>query len=202
MYINIDYEQLFEMLRWLDATDNRKNPWKRFAPANSDIDKLFKDYECVEFLENFYDSEPDYDDEEYNMFLDYCSANKTKDSMAGCALYRILINEGECFSKKPHSPFDYKMAWVHVRKQQKEYEKKRIVFCNWTEPHMEGNWGATQESVDDLAKSMMYQIKKSPIHKRDRFWIHTEPNNQICIYYYGRDYLECDYVWLMQKREG
>ena len=39
--------------------------------SNKSIDRLFNHYYIEELCEIFYDSEPDFDDEEFNMYMDY-----------------------------------------------------------------------------------------------------------------------------------
>ena len=206
MYINIDFQELTKTLRWLDSTDNRQNTWQQFSPSTTDIDKLFKKYTCTEFLENFYDSEPDYNcsNEEFHMYMDYIVQQKTEDDVTGRGFYEALkatANEPvQKFSKENHTLREYKKAYNKIHKQIQEYNSKRIKFCNWVEVHAEWNWDGNQDSVDRLAKEQMLKIKSAPVHKRNRFWIH-ETKNEITIYYYGRDWLYVDYVWSFEKKE-
>lgn len=52
--------------------------FKKLKPSNRFIDWIFRHYYVVEHLECFYDSEPNYEDEEYSMYLDYKYAAEKK----------------------------------------------------------------------------------------------------------------------------
>ena len=44
--------------------------------SNKYINRLFNHYYLEELCENFYDSEPDFDEEEFNMYMDYQNLHK------------------------------------------------------------------------------------------------------------------------------
>ena len=81
----------------------------KFNLHNSLISKLYHHYDCIEMYENFYDSEPNYDDETHNMYMDY-------------------IKDQNCnftFSEMPHAKEELKEAYYTILKQQEEYEGMR-----------------------------------------------------------------------------
>ena len=55
----------------LEDTHNRGITFRRLKPSNRFIDWLFNHYYVDEHTEHFYDSEPNYDDEEFKMYMDY-----------------------------------------------------------------------------------------------------------------------------------
>ena len=205
-YINIDFEEIVSTLRFLDSTGNRNNPWKRFAPSIVDIDRLFVSYDCVEFCENFYDSEPEYNDEEFHMYMDYLNVIKEagelpNGTITGTLFWELLMGsdkETHRYSKQQHTLKEYKKAYDKILRLNNEYNVRRIKHCNWQEPYFNGNWGMSQEYVNTLAKNKLYAVKKSPIHKWNRLWILTT-KKRILVYYYGRDYQMVDYVWAFEK---
>ncbi len=221
-YINIDFELLYAELQFCGYIADCRNNWKRYKPTIKDIDNLYKHYKCLEFMENFYDSEPDYDDEEFKMYMDYIVKYKTDDDVTSAGLFNALLymNDKEKlktkrFSEKKHSDAELKEAYKHIIKLQKEYNPRRIAFNNWQEPHFAGNWGVTQEQVDILAKKTLKAVKQAKVENRDRLWIIDIPFKELpknfwswsekitsdlrIIVYYGRDYLGVDYVWIMEK---
>ena len=223
-YINLDMELLFQQLTFCNFSNNRALSWKRYQPTRRIIDKLFQDYFCVEFMENFYDSEPDYDDEEFKMYMDYVVKHKTDDEVTGTGFYEAIVymndddrKKKKRFSEKDHTAKEIKAAYEKIKRQQQEYDEKRIQFNNWQEPYFEGNWGLTQKKVDSIAKKQLKEILIGEIPTTNRFWILEIPKEDVpkgmkcwnkkinsdCIeiYYYGRDWLGVDYCWSMQRRE-
>ena len=206
-YINVDFQEIAKELRWLDASSDRRNAWERFSPSNADIDKLFKKYKCVEFTENFFDSEPGYDNaEEFLMYMDYITLQGANDAVTGTGFYEavkaVADTSRQKFSTEDHTLREYRKAYNKIHKQIQDYNRERIKSCNWIEVHAEWNWDGDQEVVDRLAKEEMAMIKSAPVHKRDRLWIRKEEEeNEIKVYYYGRDWLYVDYVWSFVPRK-
>lgn len=159
--------------------------FRRLKPSNKFIDWLFRHYFARELTERFYDSELDYDDEEFNMYMDYLYVHKQKED------YR--------YSKKLHTIKELEVAYKSILKQQEEYEEHRLNFINWIEPYFDGNWGMTQSSVDKIAKRIMKSIKRAPVSYNNRLFI-SEKDDYIYIYYFGRDYNQVDYWWVMQRK--
>ncbi len=208
MYINVDTQEIANEL-WrisLDFKYDHHNGWTRYAPTNAEIDILFKDYKCLWFIENFYDNEPDYNEEEFLMYMDYVRRNHILgERLTGTGFFEAILMQGDKerqtkghYAKQEHTEEEEEAAFDKKRKLRKDFEKKRIYFNNWVEMHEEGNWEPTQEAVENIAKISMQEVKKSPVHKRDRFWI-LKQDDKIRIYYYGRDYLEVDYIWSFEK---
>ncbi len=110
-------------------------------------------YRVEEFRDMFYDSEPDFDDEEYSMYLDYelirggtCFSNE----MAYLtSLYIDEIQEkGKDFrySRKAHSDEELEKAHESILRQIAEHEETKLTTNNWTDVYsadiLEGNQDA------------------------------------------------------------
>lgn len=150
--------------------------------SNKFIDWLFNKYYCHEMCVNFYDSAPEFDDEEYNMYIDY--EYKGKDSFK--------------YSKKQHTKEELKQAYDKIKKAYKEYESERILFCNWQEPYFKGNWGMTQLKVDRIAKNTLKEFKRYN-NQKDRVYISIK-KDEIRIFLYSRDIVGKD-VWFIFYRK-
>lgn len=58
----------------------------------------------------------------------------------------------------------------------------------------------TQSSVDKIAKRIMKSIKRAPVSYNNRLFI-SKKDDYIYIYYFGRDYNQVDYWWVMQQKK-
>lgn len=183
-YYNINDELINqELTRWFPLSE-----YSYIEITKDWIKYLFKNYYCHEICENFYDSGPDCDKELLYASWDYNHiTNGTYDP-------------SKKYSKKEYTMDELKEANDKVVKLYEDYEQKRIEFCNWQEPHFKGNWGATQKDVDRFAKNVLMEIKNindDKINKKDRLFYHyDEKNDEIQLYWYGRDYDKVDY-WLV-----
>ncbi len=177
--------------------------YRNFKPSNIYIDRLFQNYCVLEHTEHYYDSEPDYYDEEHNMYMDYEFINKRIDP-DGTAFFKAILNMDEIgekkenfrFSEKEHTMDELEQAHKKICQQRADYEDSRIEFNNWIEPYFEENWGMSQEDVDSISRKHLEDIKK---RCKGRLYI-AEMANEIRIYYYGRDYAQLDYWWVFKKR--
>ena len=81
--------------------------------SNKFLNWLFRHYYIQEFCENYYDSEPDYDNEEFNMYMDYCyNVIPMKSDLTNTALFNIILNpDAKQYSKEPHSIEELKQAY-------------------------------------------------------------------------------------------
>lgn len=168
------------------------------------LERLFNHYYIAELCENYFDSEPEFDDEEFNMYMDY----QENCRLTGMSFWNFAINleeirekkEAFTYSKQPHTRQELKEAYDKVIRMYKEYEPKRITFNNWQEPYFEGNWGMSQKYVDRFGKETLKKIRNCPFSARGRLFI-AEKDNQIRIYFYGRDYLQVDYWFIFVRRK-
>lgn len=168
------------------------------------LDRLFNHYYIAELCENFFDSEPEFDDEEFKMYMDY----QKNCRLTGMSFWNIAINleeirekkEAFTYSKQPHTRQELKEAYDKVIRMYKEYEPKRITFNNWQEPYFEGNWGMSQKYVDRFGKETLKKIRNCPFSAKGRLFI-AEKDDQIRIYFYGRDYLQVDYWFIFVRRK-
>lgn len=164
------------------------------------INKLFNHYDLVEMCENFYDTEPEVDNEEFDMYLDY----KENINMTGLTFWNLVsreeeLKENQRFSKKEYTREELKAAYEKVKKIYEDYESERIEFNNWQEPYFKGNWGYTQNYVNIVGKSTLEGIRKSNFSKKDRLYI-SYKEDYIRIYYYGRDIKQVDYWFIFKRR--
>lgn len=173
--------------------------YHKFHLHNSLISKLYNHYNLMEMCENYYDSEPDFDDEEYNMYLDY----KENINMTGLSFWNIVsrseeLSENKKFSTKEHTKEEIFDAYQKVSKIYEDYETKRIEFNNWQEPYFVGNWNYSQNYINNVARRTLLSIKRSNVSKKNRLYI-CQKEDIIEIYFYGRDYLQIDYWFVFKK---
>lgn len=181
--------------------------FRKLKPSNRFIDKLFNHYYVVEHTEHFYDSEPEYDDEEFNMYMDYDYIHHRIDPVSGTAFFNTILNSEEIvkeqedfrFSKEEHTIEELKQAYDKIIQQRKDYESHRIEFNNWIETYFKGNWGASQKDVDKISRKHLEYTKKCRVSYNGRLYI-AEDEDSIFIYYYGRDFAMVDYWWIFKRR--
>lgn len=150
--------------------------FRKLKPSNRFIDKLFNHYYVVEHTEHFYDSEPEYDDEEFNMYMDYDYIHHRIDPVSGTAFFNTILNSEEIvkeqenfrFSKEEHTMEELKQAYDKIIQQRKDYESHRIEFNNWIEPHFKGNWGVFQKTVDRISRKHLESTKKCGVSYNGR----------------------------------
>lgn len=172
--------------------------------SNKFMERLFNHYYLEELCENFYDSEPDFDDEEFNMYMDYQNSHK----LTGLAFWNFVSNMEKIeekkqnfkYSKQPHTKKELKVAHDKVVQMYKDYESTRISFNNWQEPYFNGNWGMSQEYVDSFGRDILKRIRNFPKSIKDRLYIACK-DDQVRIYFYGRDFWEVDYWFVFKKRK-
>lgn len=179
MMINIRQDLIEKELKSDDFT------YHKFNLHNSLISKLRNHYKLVELWENFYDNEDEYDDEEFDRYMTYNS---------------ILENNYHKYHSTDCTNEELKQAYKNILQQRKDYEPYRIEFCNWQEPYFKGNWGMSQKYVDNLGRNTLKEIKRTSVSNKDRLYIGYK-DNQIRIYFYGRDFMEMDY-WLIYERRN
>lgn len=172
--------------------------------SNRFIDRLFNHYYLEELCEFFYDSEPDFDDEEFNMYMDYQNSHK----LTGLTFWNLVSNMEEIeekkenfkYSKQPHTKKELKEAHDKVVQMYKDYEQTRITVNNWIEPYFKGNWDMSQEYVDSFGRSVLKHIRNFPKSIKNRLYF-AKKDDQIRIYFYGRDFWEVDYWFVFSKRK-
>lgn len=82
---------------------------------------------------------------------------------------------------------------------EEEHKLPRMEFCNWVEPYFKGNWDMSQSTVDRVASNSLRYVRKTNVKKDGRLWIAYE-DDYIFIYWYGRDFMEMDYWWVMRRK--
>lgn len=188
----------------LNRTEDNGFKFHYHKLSNRFIDWIFRHYYIHEMCENFYDDEPDFDDEEFNMYMDYQNCHE----LTGLSFWNIVSNLEEIeekkedfrYSKEPHTIEELKAAHDKIVQMYKDYEETRIRFCNWQEPYFKGNWDMSQKYVDSLGKSVLKNIRNFPKTIKDRVYI-AEKDDQIRIYFYGRDFWKKDYWFIFKKRK-
>ena len=77
--------------------------------------------------------------------------------------------------------------------------KDRLTYLVWIEPYGEGIWNMSQATADKAARNALKYVRKTNVKKDGRIWIAYE-DDYIFIYWYGRDFMEVDYWWVMKRR--
>lgn len=178
--------------------------YKKLKLSNRFVNKMRNSYKCVEAVENWYDSEPDVDDEEYNMYLDYQQA--VPSFARGKAIFDVCLRGEEIaanggFCEKPHTQEEMREAYEKVKKIYEDYAEERLHFCNWQEPYFEGNWGMSQRFVDRFAFLTMKKAKKGSFSQKNRFYIAKEEERKIFVFLLLRDVCDCDYHLVFEKKK-
>lgn len=194
---NLINEELMDSKSVLGLTFTYKKLSKKY------LDWLFRHYYLREIVENFYDSEPDFDEEEFNMYMDYPSCEK----LSCLAIWNIVSNIDEIakqkskfkYSKEYHTINELKNAYNKVKQMYKDYEKIRIEKLTWQEPYFEGNWGCTQRGVDSFGRYFLKKIRNVSKPIKDRLYV-SENHDEIRIYFYGRDIWEKDYWFVFNRK--
>lgn len=194
---NLINEELMDSKSVLGLTFTYKKLSKKY------LDWLFRHYYLREIVENFYDSEPDFDEEEFNMYMDYPSCEK----LSCLAIWNIVSNIDEIakqkskfkYSKEYHTINELKNAYNKVKQMYKDYEKIRIEKLTWQEPYFEGNWGCTQRGVDSFGRYFLKKIRNFSKPIKDRLYV-SENHDEIRIYFYGRDVWGKDYWFVFERK--
>lgn len=155
--------------------------------SNSFVDNLFNKWYCHELCEFFYDREPNYDELEFDKYMTYCS---------------ILEKRYHNYCDEEYPIEELKQAYLNILQQRRDFEPRRVELNSWIEPYYKGNWGMTQQRVDDIARDILKKdIKKANVPLKDRLF-YAEKDGDIRIYFYGRDIMMCDYWFIFLKRKG
>ena len=166
------------------------------------LKEILKNYYPEYIVQDWYDDEPEFDDEEeYAMFLDYQEKYLKKDfKLTGTGIFMALEardeKEGkiEKFSKQKHTKKELKEAYERVLKIYKNYEKERMKFNTWEDLYVKGNFALTQKDVNKFCK----QFVKDTIEKQHqkplkfRFTKVQVDEKQFCIFNFTRDLLGYD----------
>lgn len=176
--INIRQDLIAEEL-----SSNDGKLFHKFHLSNRVIDNLRNKYYCHEMCEKWYYSEPDFDDELYDMYMDY-----------------KYPNGNHMFPDGTYSQEELKAAYLKVKQMYINYEPRRIEFNNWIEVFGEGIWGMSQQYVDGEAIDTLKELQRINVKHDGRFYWYKD-KNEIHIYFYGRDFMDKDY-WFIFKRKG
>lgn len=192
--------QLIEIEEW----HNNEFMFELVDFTRNELKELFDNHVTKEWVEYFYDSEPDYDDEEFKMHMDYLYQNEQIET-SGTSIFYTFYNlndiqdkkENFKFSEKEYTLDELKNAHLKIEQQRQDYEDVRLTFNNWIELHTKGNWGATQEQVKEYGLNKALTLYKA--YKKDR-WAIAENDREICLFFYGRDVKpKCDYLFCFKK---
>ena len=191
----------------LEDTHNRGITFRRLKPSNRFIDWLFNHYYVDEHTEHFYDSEPNYDDEEFKMYMDYEYIHERINSKSATSVFNTILHMDEIaeqkenfrYSEKEHTMEELEAAYKKIIKQREDYALRKLEVNNWVEVYIDGNWGMSQKTVDRIARNHLESTKKCSVGYNGRLFI-TEKDDIIFIYYYGRDFAEIDYWWIFKKK--
>jgi hypothetical protein len=177
----------------LERDINNGYIYHKFNLHNKFIDKLLNHYYCVEMCENWYDSEPNIDEYISDMAYMY------KYGTAGKIYTKEYIKEKYNIN---YTIEEAKRCSIERDKIYKEHNnsERRLTFNNWQDPCGEGIWGMSQKQVDKIVYNIFKSIQKFKVSKKDRLYI-SYKNDEIRIYFYGRDFNELDYWFIFKKRD-
>lgn len=170
---------------------------------NKFIKSLLNHYYCVEMCENWYDNEPDFD--EYLSDMAYMYKYCSEEHINYVTNNKPTIFTAEYIKDKYNKIYTKKEA----KRCSDEYDKiftnyknsdARLEFCNWQDPYSEGIWEMSQKKVDKLAWETFKSIQKFNVSKKDRLYVACK-DDEIRIYFYGRDFNELDYWFIFKKRD-
>lgn len=150
--------------------------------SNRFVRWLFNHYYCHEFLECYFDSEPNIPEEQLDAYLDYS---------------RPYPDFKYC--KTEHTEDELREAFEAVRKAYHDYEPQRLKFNNWIDVNGRGIWGMSQKTVDSLAREYLIGTKTYSPGYHGRLFI-SYKGDMITIYYFGRDARLVDFIWTFKKR--
>ena len=171
-----------------------------FHLHNRLLSRLKHHYICVETCVKFYDSEPDFDEEEYKMYMDYAKRIR----VTGLSFWYMIMNENtdkQEFSDEKHTWEEYKAAYDKVMQTYADYEQKRLEKCSWQDLYAKGIWDMSQTKVDRIAMQTLKKIKRSSHTNHGRLYM-ARVKNEIWIYWYGRDYAYRDYWFIFKRKES
>ena len=191
----------------LEDTHNRGITFRRLKPSNRFIDWLFNHCYVDEHTEHFYDSEPNYDDEEFKMYMDYEYIHERINSKSATSVFNTILHMDEIaeqkenfrYSEKEHTMEELEAAYKKIIKQREDYAPRKLEVNNWVEVYIDGNWGMSQKTVDRIARNHLENTKRCSVGYNGRLFI-AEKDDLIFIYYYGRDFSEIDYWWIFKKK--
>ena len=179
---------------------------EKLEPSAKFIDWIFNHYYVHEFCEHFYDSEPDFDDEEFKMYMDY-EFKRGRACLENTAIFETILNINEIqekredfrYSEEEHSDEELERAYRHILQQIDDYKETRLTINNWTDPYAVGIWGMSQEAVDKYARHRLKQIKRVGCSYNGRLF-YANDGEYGYMYYYGRDFCDRDFTWIFKRR--
>ena len=187
-------------LIYKELEHNKEFTYKPVKSTNRFLDELFRHYYVHECCENFYDSEPEIEDEIFNMYLDFKDSIELTPKAIWETISKGLVEKKLKYSEKEHTREELKVAYLKVMEEYKKYEPKRIEKLTWQEPYYKGNWSMSQEYVDSVSRSFMNRFKKLPVKKNGRVFMAKE-NDRLDIYIYARDVMKTDLWFIFKKRK-
>lgn len=183
----------------LERDTKRGYIYHKFNLLNKFIDKLLNYYYCVEMCENWYDSEPNIDESISDMAYMYedCTEEEINDKDNHFTKYYIKEKYNKEYTRE-----EAKRCYEIEKQLYEEYKnsERRLTFNNWQDPYREGIWGMSQKEVDKLAYDTFKSIQKFNVSKKDRLYI-SYKDDEIRIYFYGRDFDELDYWFVFKKKD-
>lgn len=120
-------------------------------------------------------------------------------------LFRHYYTVEMCENFYDSSPNSDNINWDNLEDRKKykelerEYEQTRLEFCNWQDPWGDGIWNMTQENVDAFSRLYLKYLKKSSISLKGRLFF-AQKDDEIRIYWYGRDFDYLDIWWIFKEK--
>lgn len=163
------------------------NTPKKLKLSKGLIEKLFNHYECESVVENYYDDEPEIDDELYEMYFEYLFGNREE-------LKEMLSTNG-------HTIEEYRDAYEKVIQLYEDYEERRMTFLSWQDVYAKGIWELTQNTVDKRARLVLNDVRKSSYKKKNRIYFEEDKEKgSLSIFICLRD-IKCVDYWLIFKKK-
>lgn len=182
----------------LERDTKRGYIYHKFNLHNRFIDKLLNHYYCVEMCKNWYDSEPNID--KYILDMAYMYEDRTEEEINDKDNYFTKYYIKEKYNKE-YTREEAKRCYEIEKQLYEEYKnsERKLTFNNWQDPYKEGIWGMSQKEVDKIVYDTFKFIQKFNISKKDRLYI-SHKDDEIRIYFYGRDFNKLDYWFIFKKR--
>lgn len=158
---------------------------------NKFIDKLLNHYYCHEMCENWYDSEPYVD--EYISDMSYMYKFGTDGKFHTKEYIKEKYNVDYTIEEAKRCSIEHDKIYEEYKNSE-----RRLTFSNWQDPYSEGFWEMSQKKVDKLAWVTLKSIQKFNVSKKDRLYVACK-DDEIRIYFYGRDFNELDYWFIFKK---
>ena len=175
----------------------------KFNLHNSLISKLYTHYFCSECHTFWYDSEFGETDNSYLYDMAQIYSNNKEPSYDNAQVQHDWIQQK---IEEVENKYCEKFTWDKAKKCFDDFNRaykfydesdNRLETLNWIDDDFDEGL-INQQGVDNLARNILQHIHKMGISNKERLYI-AYKDNEIRLYWYGRDLKKCDY-WITFKR--